>query len=268
MNVQQRVTFLEQALELGITTVDHADIYGSELPFGTALATAPHLRSKFEIVTKCGIVPLNTPQTATSVPHYNTDRQYIIGSAEKSLQLMRVDQIDVLLIHRPDPLMDIDEVAEAFQTLRHSGKVQHFGVSNFTAGQFALLATSCELITNQIEFSPLHLDPLHDGTLDQCQQLAVVPMIWSALAGGRIFVDQSEPAVRVRAVLSELASQYQVAQTTLLYAWIMQHPSRPVVLTGSQRISAAREAVAASNLRLTREHWFAIWTAANGANVA
>jgi len=266
MTPQQRLAFVEQALELGITTIDHADIYGSEAPFGEALALKPSLRDKLEIVTKCGIVPL-ADQSATRAPHYNTGREYILAQAEKSLQLLGIDTIDVLLIHRPDPLMDADEVAEAFAQLKQAGKVKHFGVSNFTPSQFELLAGRTPLVTNQVELSPMFMGPLHDGTLDQCQRLRVAPMIWSALAGGRLFAEDSAQALRLRAALEALAAEYGVSATTIAYAWVLQHPSNPVVLTGSRRIEAAREAVAATSVTLAREHWFAVWTASNGFNV-
>lgn len=266
MTPQQRLAFIEQALELGITTIDHADIYGSEAPFGEALALKPGLRGKMEIVTKCGIVPI-ADQSAIRAPHYNTSRAHIVAQAEKSLQLLGTDHIDVLLIHRPDVLMDADDVAEAFAQLKQAGKVKHFGVSNFSPSQFDLLASRTPLVTNQVELSPMFLAPLHDGTLDQCQRLRVAPMIWSALAGGRLFSDDGEQVLRLRATLEGLAAEYGVSATTIAYAWALQHPSKPVVLTGSRRIEAAREAVAATSVTLAREHWFAVWTASNGGNV-
>lgn len=266
MSAQQRLAFLEQALELGITTIDNADIYGSEAPFGEALALQPSLRDQLEIVTKCGIVPLKE-QSAIRASHYNTSAAHIIASANNSLRLMGIESIDLLLIHRPSPLLDADEVAHAFDTLRQAGKVRHFGVSNFTPAQFELLASRTPLVTNQVELSPMFLTPLHDGTLDQCQRLSVAPMIWSALAGGRLFSEQSAQAERLRATLNGLADEYGVSASTMAYAWGLQHPSRPVVLTGSRRIAAAQEAVAATQLRLTPEHWFAIWTASTGNNV-
>ena len=266
MSPAERLQFLEQAVELGITTIDNADIYGSEAPFGEALALKPSLRSKLEIVTKCGIVPVSD-QTAIRAPHYNTSRAHIIAQTEASLRLMGIDHIDLLLIHRPDVLMDADEVAEAFAALKQSGKVGHFGVSNFSPAQFELLASRTPLATNQVELSPLFLAPLHDGTLDQCQRLRVAPMIWSALAGGRLFAKEDEQGQRLSATLEGLAAQYGVSPTTIAYAWVLQHPSKPVVLTGSRRIEAAREAVAATSITLAREHWFAVWSASNGYNV-
>lgn len=258
---QQHLTFLQQAVELGVTTIDHADIYGSEIPFGAALRLAPSLRNQIEIVTKCGII------LHPDSHHYDTSRDHIISSLENSLRHLGTDHVDMLLIHRPDPLMQADEVAAAFEQLQAAGKARYFGVSNFTPAQFDLLASRVPLVTNQVELSPLQLDVLHDGTLDQCQQRGISPMIWSALAGGRLFNEQSERAQRLRITLERLANGYGVTLTTLVYGWILQHPSRPLVLTGSGRIAAIQEAVAAVGLVLTRADWFAIWSASTGTEV-
>ena len=262
----QCLELVEQALELGITTIDHADIYGSESGFGDAMALDPSLRDRLQLITKCGIV-LRDQQSALRVSHYDTSRAHIIASVENSLRYLRTDYVDVLLIHRPDPLMQADEVAEAFRSLEQAGKVRHFGVSNFTSAQFDLLAARVTLVTNQVELSPLHLDPLHDGTLDQCQRLGISPMIWSALGGGRLFSEKTPQIDRLNNVLSLLAAQYGVSPTTIVYAWLLQHPSNPIVLTGSGRIAAIKEAVAGTKVTLSREHWFAIWSASTGTPV-
>ncbi|VTM54740.1 aldo/keto reductase [Klebsiella pneumoniae] len=159
MSPGELVSFIEQHLDLGVTTVDHADIYGDyqcEAAFGEALKRAPHLRSRMEIVSKCGIA--TRARAENTIGHYITDRDHIVLSAEQSLRNLATDHLDLLLIHRPDPLMDADEVAEAFLALHHSGKVRHFGVSNFTPAQFTLLQSRLPftLTTNQVEISPVH----------------------------------------------------------------------------------------------------------------
>lgn len=194
MSPVQLADFIEEHLDLGITTVDHADIYGGyqcEAAFGEALKRAPALRERMEIVTKCGIATTAKPEHALG--HYITNSAHIVKSAEQSLINLATDRIDLLLIHRPDPLMDADEVAEAFLTLHQSGKVRHFGVSNFTPAQFALLQSRLPftLATNQVEISPVHQPLLLDGTLDQLQQLRIRPMAWSCLGGGRLFNDEA-----------------------------------------------------------------------------
>lgn len=271
LNPQQRLSLLQQALELGVTSIDHADIYGDYLGeglFGEALALAPHLREQMQLVSKCGIKLVSANRPAHRIKHYDTSRAHILASVDNSLTQLRTDYLDLLLIHRPDPLMEADEIAEAFGALQTAGKVRHFGVSNFTPAQFELLASRFPLVTNQIEMSALHLDPLQDGTLDQCQRLSIAPMIWSALAGGRLFAEQSPRAENIRAALALLAQQHGTTATAIAYAWLLRHPSRPLLLTGSQRISAIREAVDATAIVLTREEWFMVWRASSGVDVA
>jgi predicted oxidoreductase len=197
--------------------------------------------------------------------HYDTSAAHIEASVHRSLANLRTDRLDVLLIHRPDALMDADEVAACFERLRAAGKVLHFGVSNFTPSQFALLHRRCPLVTNQVECSPLHVAPFYDGTFDQAQDLGIAPMIWSALAGGRLFAGEDADARRVRAVLERLAAERGIAVTTLVYAWLLRHPARLVPLTGSRRLDAVREAVAALDIELDAQAWYEIWVAGNGA---
>jgi predicted oxidoreductase len=186
-------------------------------------------------------------------------------SVDNSLANLRTDHLDVLLIHRPAALMDADALADCFGRLRTAGKVRHFGVSNFTPSQFALLNSRIDLVTNQIEVSPLHIAPFHDGTLDQAQDLGIAPMIWSALAGGRLFTGTDADAVRVRGVLQRIAGERGISVTTLAYAWLLRHPARLIPLTGSRRLDAMREAVAALDVEIDAQTWYEIWVAGNGA---
>lgn len=193
MTPMQRLSLIEQYLELGVTTMDHADIYGQyqcETLFGEALALKPALRQQMQIVSKCGIKPAFACRPERYVNHYDTSCEHIIASVEHSLKQLNTDYLDLLLIHRPDPLMDADAVAEAFKILKQAGKVQHFGLSNFTNAQFFLLQSRLDapLVTNQVELSPLAMSTLHDGTLDLCQQRRIRPMAWSCLAGRNNFV--------------------------------------------------------------------------------
>lgn len=269
MSAQQLASFIEEHLDLGITTVDHADIYGGyqcEAAFGEALRLAPALRDRTEIVTKCGIATTARPENALG--HYITDRNHIIESAERSLANLATDRIDLLLIHRPDPLMDADEVAQAFLELHQSGKVRHFGVSNFTPAQFALLQSRLPftLATNQVEISPVHQPLLLDGTLDQLQQLRIRPMAWSCLGGGRLFNDDEFQPLRdeLEAVARELNAE-SIEQ--VVYAWILRLPSKPLPIIGSGKIERVRSALAAEALQMTRQQWFRIRKAALGYDV-
>jgi predicted oxidoreductase len=265
------VRWIGQALDLGITSFDHADVYGGysvEAAFGEALAAVPVLRERMQIVTKCGIKLVSPQRPSHAVKHYDTSCAHITASVENSLRALRTDRIDLLLIHRPDALMDADEVAQTFADLRTAGKVLHFGVSNHAPSQFALLHRRLPLLTNQIEFSPLNLTALADGTLDQAQDLGLPPMIWSPLAGGRLFDAQDEPSQRVRGVLETLGRAHGVSAATMAYAWIRRHPSRPVPITGSGRIEALREAVAALHIQLNAEDWTRVWQASMNREVA
>ncbi|HAV1782329.1 TPA: aldo/keto reductase family oxidoreductase [Enterobacter hormaechei subsp. steigerwaltii] len=269
MSPVQLADFIEEHLDLGITTVDHADIYGGyqcEAAFGEALKRAPALRERMEIVTKCGIATTAKPEHALG--HYITDSAHIVKSAEQSLINLATDRIDLLLIHRPDPLMDADEVAEAFLTLHQSGKVRHFGVSNFTPAQFALLQSRLPftLATNQVEISPVHQPLLLDGTLDQLQQLRIRPMAWSCLGGGRLFNDEAFHPLRneLETVARELNAE-SIEQ--VVYAWILRLPSKPLPIIGSGKIERVRAALVAEELDMTRQQWFRIRKAALGYDV-
>ncbi len=267
---QERLRWIEACLDMGVTTFDHADIYGDytvESLFGEALALAPSLRAKMQLVSKCGICLTTDNRPSHRIKHYDTSFTHIVGSVENTLRNLRVEQIDTLLLHRPDALMDVDVVAEAFTHLQLMGKVTHFGVSNFTTSQFDLLASRFPLLTNQIELHPLHLAPLTDGTLDQCQQHRIQPMIWSPLAGGRLMTSDAPDAVRVRDALAAVGERHGVSVATMAFAWLLRHPSTPIPIVGSRRIDALREAVAALSVTLDSQDWTEIWSAATGHEV-
>lgn len=256
-------------LDLGVTTLDHADIYGGyqcEEAFGKALRLEPSLRARMEIVSKCGIALTAKPEHALN--HYNTGKAHIIASAENSLRKLGTDYLDLLLIHRPDPLMDADEVADAFISLKQAGKVKHLGVSNFSTRQFELLQSRLPfpLVTNQLEISPLNQSTTLDGTLDQCQQLRIKPMAWSCLGGGRLFNGQEYAPLRaeLEQIRHEVGAQH-IEQ--LVYAWVMMLPSQPLPLIGSGKRERIAAAVAAESIVLTRQQWFRIRKAALGYDV-
>ncbi|MBL8351664.1 MAG: aldo/keto reductase [Burkholderiaceae bacterium] len=267
---QQRLAWIEGNLDLGVTSFDHADIYGGysvEALFGEALALRPALRARMQLVSKCGIRLVAPARPDHQVKHYDTSVAHVRASVEHSLRSLRTDHLDLLLIHRPDALMDFDELADTFEALRREGKVRFFGVSNFAPHQLAPLHRRIALATHQIELSPLHLDPLHDGVLDQCQDLGFRPMIWSPLAGGRIFTADGERERRLRQTLEAMAAELAVSVTTLVTAWVLRHPSRPLPILGSRRIEVAQAALAAAALRLDAQQWWRIWTASTGQEV-
>ncbi len=270
---QQRLTFLKQHVDLGVTTVDHADIYGNyecEALFGEALKLDPSMREQIQIVTKCDIKLCSDKFPKRKINHYDTSAAYIYESVNNALQRLNVEQLDVLLIHRPDVLMDADEVAEAFQELYKIGKVKHFGVSNFSSAQFSLLQSrlSKPLVTNQVEINPLNFEVAHDGTLDLLQQMSIQPMAWSCLAGGRLFSNNDEQAKRVRAELDAIREEIGAQSIDqVIFAWIMRLPSKPLPIIGSGKIERVEAAVQSLDFTLTREQWYRVWVASKGYNV-
>ncbi len=266
LDVPARVRWIESALDLGITAFDHADIYGgygNEALFGEALAAAPGLRERLTLVSKCGIRLVSPARPAHGVNHYDSSCAHIVASVDASLAALRTDRLDLLLIHRPDPLAEPDEVADTFRALQRAGKVRAFGVSNHTVAQFERLHRRFPLATNQVELSPLQMQALADGTLDQAAELRTPPMAWSPLGGGRLFGGDDQ-ARRVRAVLEDLGRAHGASAATMAYAWVRRHPSRPVPVTGSGRVEALREAVASLAVTLSREEWTRVWQASMG----
>lgn len=273
-NVRDQIKdLIHTSLDVGMTTFDHAHIYGNyenEALFGNVLRADPSLRTRMELVTKCGIMLLSDRRPEHRVKHYDTSREHIIWSAEQSLQLLATDYIDVLLIHRPDPLMDPAEVAEAFITLKQQGKVLHFGVSNFTPTQFELLQQHLPfpLVTNQIELSLFRPEPLTDGTVDVMMKHRASSMAWSPLGGGKPF-DHHHHHQPVVQALSGIASRYGGATLTqMLLAWLLRHPSAIFPVIGTTQASRIRESAQALNIHLDRQDWFEMLQLSVGREVA
>jgi len=264
---------IEQSVELGLTTFDHADIYGDytcEALFGEALSSMPSLRRDIQLVTKCGIMLISDNNPGCAIKHYDTSRSHILASVEHSLKRLRTDYIDLLLIHRPDPAMDVDEIAEAFVSLRDSGKVLFFGVSNFTPFQFELLSSRLPfpLVTNQIECSVLMTKPFEDGTIDTCSKHQISPMAWSPMGGGYLFYGRSKQALRVRKELKVIGSRLAIPSLdTLALAWILKHPAGIVPVIGTGKMDRIIRALESLKTDLSREDWFRIWTASQGHDI-
>lgn len=269
MNAQQRLSFIESHVALGISTVDHAHIYGDpacEGLFGEALKLAPQLRDKIEIISKCGIEAADPGKVA----HYNASKQAILASVNTSLQRLGTDYLDVLLIHRPDFLMDADEVAAAFQALKQAGKVHYFGVSNFNYAQISSLQSRLDapLVTNQIELNPVNLQVIESGVLDYLQEQRIRPMAWSCLAGGRVYTDSSEGMQKLRDTLYQLVNELGANSIEqVIYAWVMKLPAKPLPVLGSGNIMRVKEAVAALSLSMSHEQWYRVLAAGRGRDV-
>jgi predicted oxidoreductase len=243
---------IRTALDEGITTFDHADIYGdhsNEEIFGNVIRQQPSLREKMQLVTKCGIKFRSSKRPATRIKHYDTSKDHIIWSAENSLKMLGTDRLEILLIHRPDPLLNPAEVAEAFSLLKSQGKVLHFGVSNFTPGQFRMLQhyLAFPLVTNQIEISLSRVEPFFNGDLDVLQEHEAGAMAWSPLGGGKLLAEERE--------WFAMASKYNASYSQLSLAWLLKHPALfPVI--GTTQPERIKEAVKSLNIRLDRQDWF------------
>lgn len=263
---------VDTCLDAGITTIDHADIYGGyrvEALFGEMLASRPDLRNRIELVTKCGIALVSPARPDHRIKHYNSTPQHIRQSLENSLRNLKVDHIDLLLLHRPDPLLDAGEVASVLETLVAEGKTRAVGVSNYTPSQFALLQSKLNipLVVNQIELSVSHTAPLHDGTLDDCQRLGVLPMAWSPLGGGRLF-DPGKGNPRLVELLTDLAARYNAGGPgAMALAWLLRLPSKPLPIIGSTDTKRVQALARAGEIKLELQDWFQVLETATGRPV-
>lgn len=263
------------AVEAGFTFFDFADIYGdgrSEYIFGEALRESPGLRDHLVIATKCGIRRPDDPVPGAPF-RYDFSPDYLFRAVEGSLQRMGLETIDLLMLHRPDYLMDPAEVAGVFLALREAGKVREFGVSNFRPSQLSALQQACPfpLIVNQVEISLLHTTSLDDGTLDQCLSQSITPLAWSPLARGRM-VRPSDPSAdpqvdAVGRVLDELARQQGVGRAEMALAWLLKHPAGIIPIVGSANPIRIAQQAAAARLRLSREDWYRLLEAARGVRL-
>lgn len=260
---------IEACLELGIDSFDHADIYNdysNEAFFGKVLKQAPSLREKLKIVTKCSIQLLSDKKPNTYVKHYDYSTEHIQKSVDNSLKNLNTDYIDLLLFHRPSPLMDADEAAKALEILVNTGKVKHIGVSNFTPAQFNLLQSRLRfpLVTNQIELSLLHHSPLIDGSVDFMYERGIKPMIWSPLGGGRLFDGSHSMFSKA---FEKLNSKYNTTTDVLALAWLLRHPAGLVPVIGTNKIERIKAAATAIDINLELQDWFVLYEAALGQEV-
>lgn len=263
-------TLIYTSLENQISSFDHADIYGgyeNEALFGKVLKSNASLRNRMELITKCGIKLISTKKPEHRIKHYDTSKTHILWSADNSLKQLHTDRIDVLLLHRPDPLMHPEEVAEAFSSLKQAGKVLHFGVSNFTAAQVDMLQSYLDfpLVTNQIEISLFKNDLLFDGTVDNLMKHRMSPMAWSPLGGGKFF-DSDGASFEEQA--AKLCEKYQCSASQLLLAWLLRHPSRIFPIIGTTKPERIQEAAQAIKIELDRQDWFEMLKWVKGKDVA
>ena len=271
LNTSEMAKLIEDCLNIGVSTFDHADIYGghtTEAEWGNAFQLSGIDREHLQIVTKCGIMMPSDQKPNIKAKHYDTSKGHIIKSVENSLHNLKTDYIDMLLIHRPSPIMDPDEIMKAIDLLRSSGKVRQFGVSNFSISQVKLLNSCVDVDCNQIEISPFELGAFTDGTLDHCMLEGIIPMAWSPMGGGKLFAHSSDPSLLdQRARLTAVAKKYDWKIDEMIYLFLLHHPSnvRPVV--GSSKIERIKTAVDSVHTIISDAQWFEIWTAATGVDV-
>ncbi|GAA4241983.1 aldo/keto reductase [Winogradskyella damuponensis] len=250
-----------------ITTFDHADIYGAyttEADFGKAFADSGLQREAIQLISKCGIQYMSDNRN-NKVKHYNYSKKYIISSVEESLKHLKTDYLDLLLLHRPSPLMVAEEIAEAISLLKKDGKIRDFGVSNFTPSQMDLIGLRMDIDVNQIEFSLTEHTAMHDGTLDFMMTNGIKPMAWSPL--GAVFKEDNEQTRRIHKQLGALLDKYNATEDQLLLAWLMRHPSGIHPVIGTTTKERIKLAVEATKIELELEDWFLILVAAQGHKV-
>lgn len=267
---KQYEQIIDHCLSIGLNVFDHADIYGhytTEADFGNALKGNTSLRNKIQIITKCGINMLTPNRPHHQIKSYDTSASHIIKSVEQSLQNFHTDYIDTLLIHRPDILIDVEEVANTITTLKQSGKVKSFGVSNFTTGQVALLNKYIPVEHHQVEISVTHLNSFDDGVLDQCQLENIEAQSWSPMGNG-LFTEHNEKHARILETATALSSIYNCSVNQILLAFLYTHPSNIVPVIGTTKFERIAEAKIAKDIELKREDFYKLWSASTGKEVA
>lgn len=272
LSPKEVANIIEQSVEYGVTSFDHADIYGDhtdEALFGEALKLIPSVKNKIEMITKCGIKRKAANRPSYQLNSYDTSKEHILWSAENSLKELGVEKLDLLLIHRPSPLMQPDEIAEAVTQLKAEGKVLHFGVSNFTPSQYRMLNSRVKLVTNQVECSVLNWDPIYDGTFDQLTTLGVSPMIWSPLGSGKLFGTEKDVQIdRIKKIALPLQEKYKVGLDQLLLMWLMKLPNNPFPVLGTSVVDRIKAAADATQIEMETEDWFILHEAARGHSIA
>jgi predicted oxidoreductase len=266
-STSQMIELMNLCLESGISTFDHADIYGgytTEEAFGKAFGESQLNRKDIQLISKCGIQMVSENRKNT-IKHYQYSKEYIITAAERSLKNLQTDYLDLLLLHRPSPLMQVDEIAEAVEKLKMDGKILDFGVSNFTPSQSDLIETKTKINYNQIEFSITHIDPMLDGSLDHMQTNQIIPMCWSPL--GSVFRKEDDQSQRIKNIANELAAKYEVSDDIILLAWILKHPAGILPVCGTSDKNRLANLMKATTVEMELQDWFSLWTASAGNDV-
>ncbi|WP_422106381.1 aldo/keto reductase [Winogradskyella sp.] len=267
LSKKEMADLMHHCLSLNITTFDHADIYGAyttEADFGKAFLDSGIQRDAIQLISKCGIQYV-CENRDNKVKHYNYNKDYIIWSVEQSLKHLETEYLDLLLLHRPSPLMVAEDIAEAITILKKDGKIRDFGVSNFTPSQMEMIGLRMDIDVNQIEFSLTEHSAMNDGTLDYMTTCGIKPMAWSPL--GTVFREDNEQTRRIHKQLGELMDKYNATEDQLLLAWTMKHPAGIHPVVGTTNKKRLQQAMDASKIDLELEDWFLILVASQGHKV-
>jgi len=263
----EMIALMNHCFDLGISSFDHADIYGgytTESDFGKAFKDSSLKRENIQLISKCGI-QMNAAQRTNVVKHYDYSKDYIITSVEQSLKNLKTDYLDMLLLHRPSPLMNPQIVAEAISKLQTEGKIRDFGVSNFSASQIAMLEKEIPVVANQVEFSLTANEVMYNGTLNDCIANKRMAMAWSPL--GSIFKTPTERSTRIQIALNKMTEKYGVSNDVLALTWIMNHPAKIFPVLGTTTPSRLSDAMKATEIQLEKTDWFILLEASNGHEV-
>jgi len=269
LTLKEMENMIQISIENKITTFDHADIYGdytTEADFGKAFQASKIAREKLQLITKCGIQLVTENRPENKIKHYDYSKDYIIWSVEESLKKLKTDYVDVFLLHRPSPLMQADEIAEAVEKLKSEGKIIDFGLSNFTSSQTELIRQKTEVSYNQVQFSATHFEAMTDGSLDYMQTHGIRPLSWNPL--GTVFREDTKKTRRLKKLFAELVQKYGFGSDTLLLAWILKHPAGVIPIAGTVNVARIQSLMKAVELEMDKEDWFAIWTESMGDDVA
>lgn len=271
MNEEELLRFVEECMELGVTTFDHAPVYGNytcEKLFGdSVLRKKPEMRTKMQLVTKTGIVLAG--KNGNQTIYYESTGNEIRKEMDASLKNLGTDYVDLLLVHRPDPLADPAETADALDTLVKEGKVRYIGVSNYMPSQIEMLQSYMKnkIVINQIELSVKATENFFNGVTDDALTRRMPLMAWSPLGGGSVFQGMDDQSVRLRNVLGEIAESKNTSMDAVMYAWLFAHPARIAAITGTMNIKRVKTAAEALELSLSYDEWYRILEASRGYSV-
>ena len=267
LSTKEMENMINVCLENKITTFDHADTYGdytTESDFGKAFVSSKIAREKMQLISKCG-VQLVTESRNNTIRHYDYSKEYIIWSAENSLKNLQTDYLDVLLLHRPSPLMQADEIAEAVLKLKSDGKIIDFELASFSASQTELIRQKTEISYNQVQFSATNYKPMVDGSFDYMETNNIRPLSGNPL--GSVFREDNSQTRRLKKLLLSLMEKYNLGSDSILLSWILQHPAKVIPIAGTVNVARIQSLMKAVELELDKEDWFAIWVESMGNDV-